>query len=119
MILRVQDETGRGPWRPGFSDKWVDTWRTTQLPPIYDEIPHFVDLVNKAHHAGFHIGCAVRGREGLLAWFSPMELLRLADFGYGIVDARSCEIFAETPNQVLIGSREKLRMLPSAHLVPA
>ena len=114
MILRVQDKQGRGPWRPGLSEKWVDAWRTEHLPPIYQEFPAFFALVNAAHREGLHIGCAARGRDGLLAWFSPMELLRLHDLGFSLVDASDCEVLAETPNQIIIGSRAPLRALPSA-----
>lgn len=115
-VLRVQDHKGRGPWRPGFSETWVDAWRTSHLPPIYQELPAFVALVNNAHRDGFHIGCAARGTEGLMAWFSPMELLRLSNRGFKVVDATGCEIIAETPHQIIIGSRKPLYMLPSAAL---
>lgn len=119
MILRVQDMSGRGPWRPGLSEKWVDAWRTEHLPPIYQELPAFAALVNNAHRDGFHIGCAARGKAGLLAWFSPMELFRLDDLGFHIVDASACEVLAETPNQIIIGSQQPLRMLPVAKLTAA
>lgn len=119
LILRVQDHNGRGPWRPGFSGQWVDAWRTDYLPPIYSELPGFVALVNKANRSGLHIGCAARGKDGLLAWFSPMELLRLDGLGFGVVDASHCEVLAETPHQIIIGSREPLRMLPSAYITGA
>jgi hypothetical protein len=81
MILRVQNKQGRGPWMPGLSSKWVDSFRTAQHPPIYDERPDYLDHVANAHKRGMHIGCAVRGREGLLSWFSPMEIFRLYDLG--------------------------------------
>lgn len=116
MILRVQDAVGRGPWRPGLSDRWVDAWRTESLPPIYEELPAFAALVNYAHRSGLHIGCAARGKSGLLAWFSPMELLRLDGMGFHIVDASVCEVLAETPNQIIVGSPQPLRLLPAANL---
>lgn len=119
MLLRVQDREGRGPYRPGLSERWVDAWRTSQLPPIYEEVPSFVALVNNAHREGLHIGCAVRGLEAMLAWFSPMELMRLHDMGFGIVDASACEVLMETKHQLVIGSKSPLRDLPAAHLEAA
>lgn len=114
-VLRIQDHKGRGPWRPGLSEKWVDAWRTAQLPPIYEEIPDFVSLVNRSHFDGFHVGCAVR-QANLLSWFSITELSRLSALGFGVVDASECVVLAETKHQLLIGSKRPLRELPSAIL---
>lgn len=111
MILRVQDSKGRGPWRPGLSEKWVDSFRTSQNPPIYEEYPEFVLKVREAHGRGLHIGCAARGRAGLLSWFSPMEIVRLSDMGFRVVDASACDVLHETPTQVLIASDRPLRLL--------
>lgn len=112
MILRIQDREGRGPYRPGLSQKWTDSWRTSQLPPIYQEVPAFAALVNNAHSEGLHIGCAVRGKDALFEWFSPMEILRLREMGFGIVDATGCEILMETQHQLVIGSKAPLHKLP-------
>jgi len=112
-ILRVQDDRGRGPWRPGFSAGWVDSWRTECLPQVYQEIPDFAAIVARAKRDGMHVGCAARGMAGLLAWFSPMELCRLDDLGFQIVDASGCDVLAETPHQLIIGSNRPLRELPS------
>lgn len=114
MILRIQDRRGRGPWKPGFSHKWVDSFRTSHLPPIYDEAPHYMDIARPARDEGMWVGCAVDGKESLLAWFTPMEIFRLYDFGYQIVDASSCDILLRTPTQLLIGSRENFNRLPPA-----
>lgn len=116
-ILRVQDRKGRGPWRPGLSDRWTDPLRTGGLPPIYDEVPAFVALVNNAAREGLHIGCATR--EPLLRkWFTRDELLRLFDLGFGVVTCDGCEILIETPHQLVIGSRRPLRDLMPAILIP-
>jgi hypothetical protein len=114
MILRIQDRAGRGPWKPGFSSKWVDSFRTTQLPPIYDEAPCYMDIVAKARDAGKHVGCAVDGKEALLSWFTPMEIFRLYDLGHRIVDASECEILLRTPTQLIVGSDRPFKHLPPA-----
>ncbi|KFI27789.1 hypothetical protein CN97_00820 [Haematobacter massiliensis] len=118
-ILRIQDRTGRGPWRPGCASKWVDAWRTSQLPPIYDDVHDFRKIVSGAHGAGLHIGCAVRGMDGLGKWFSPMELSRLITQGFGVVDASGCDVLAETEHQLLIASKWPLSRLPMAQVAIA
>jgi len=119
MILRIQNKQGRGPWMPGLSAKWVDSFRTAQHPPIYDERPDYLDHVANAHKRGMHIGCAVRGREGLLSWFSPMEIFRLYDLGFYIADASACDVLIETGTQLVIASPQPLRALPHAVEVAA
>lgn len=91
-LFRVQDRHGRGPWRPGFSAQWVDAFRTSQHPPIYEERPDWLDVCRAAQASGAHVGCAVDGMDALLSWFSPMELVRLYDLGFRIVDASDCEV---------------------------
>ena len=113
-ILRVQDKHGRGPWRPGLSSRWVDAFRTAQHPPIYDERPDWLDICRQAQSSGAHIGCAVDGMDALLSWFSPMELVRLYDMGFRIVDASACDVLIRTPTQVVISSRLPLKLLPNA-----
>lgn len=113
-LLRVQDRQGRGPYRPGFSSRWVDSFRTVQHPPIYEERPDWLDLCRAAQSSGAHVGCAVDGMDALLSWFSPMELVRLYDLGFRIVDASTCKVLIRTPTQVVISSRQPLNKLPSA-----
>lgn len=110
-ILRVQDRNGRGPWRPGFSDRWTDAWRITLPAPIYDEVPNFRNIVNEASKAGLHIGCASRGFKGLALWFSQIELLRLYEYGFQVFDASECDVLAETETQVLLSSKKPLKSL--------
>lgn len=111
-LLRVQDGMGRGPWRPNFSHRWTDPLRTSGPAPIYDEIMGFTDIVANLHKQGMHIGCAVRGLEGLRKWFTTSELLKLTYLGFVVVDASSARLIAETPTQALIACDKPLSTLP-------
>ena len=113
-LFRVQDKHGRGPWRPGLSSRWVDAFRTAQHPPIYEERPDWLDVCREAQASGAHVGCAVDGADALLSWFSPMELIRLHDLGFFIVDASACDVLIRTQTQVVIASRLPLKKLPPA-----
>ena len=112
-LYRVQDREGRGPWRPGFSIEWLDEASDRPLPvPITNEVPDFHRIVRVAHEDGLHIGCAVRGRDGVFKWFLASELTRLKELGFRLVCCNRCKILAETPTQLLIGSRSPLARLP-------
>jgi len=113
-LYRVQDKNGRGPWRPGYSHTWVSNDRDAPslLPPIYQELPTFKQMVTFAHSMGLHIGVAVRGIDALQKWFMPDELAKLRNDGFRVVQCDNCRVLAETPNQVLIASKAPLFCLP-------
>jgi hypothetical protein len=114
MILRVQDEAGRGPWRPGFSHQWIDQDREDGPPAMYEEVEDFHELVKKYHRLGYHIGCAVRGFAGIRLWFTRTELIKLRMMGFDIYNANEARVIEETPNQLLIGTKFAFRKLPKA-----
>lgn len=117
MILRVQDETGRGPWRPGLSHTWIDPDREGGPPAMYEEIEDFHELVKKYHRLGYHIGCAVRGVHGIKQWFTRTELIKLRMMGFDIYNANEARVIEETPNQILIGTKFAFRKLPKAMIM--
>ncbi|MEM9717331.1 MAG: hypothetical protein AAF826_12525 [Pseudomonadota bacterium] len=120
MLLRMQDANGRGPWKPGFSDKWVDNNRRFDLPALQEDFGvDFAPMVDAAFNRGLHLGTAVKGQEKFNMWFTPSERVKLAMFGYRIVDASSCEVLGETNWQVIIGSPNPLSELPLAPSVAA
>lgn len=105
-LYRVQDGDGRGPWKPGFSGRWVDTNSSQKLQEDVvsafglgwrDEIP-----------AGWHCGCACRTLEALLAWFTPVEMRRLEGFGYAPVVIDADAIIRENSDQVIFARRKRL-----------
>lgn len=109
-LLRVQDKEGRGPWRPGFSAKWVDDNRDFSFPPIFSEVENLHEIAARAHEKGLHIGCAV-GTRHFSQWFTDAEIVRLKAFGFRVVNATPCQIIAKTPTQVLVASHLPLSKL--------
>jgi len=114
-ILRIQDKSGRGPWRPGFSAQWLSENGPPLPPAIQETVPNFSAIVAKAHNAGLHIGCAVR-EEDLRHWVQSCEMQKLMAMGFRIVNASQCQVLAHDDHQVLIASKKPLRLLPE---VPA
>ena len=120
MLLRMQDASGRGPWRPGFSGKWVDHIRNFNLPALAEDFGSDLEpMVAAAFRRGLHIGTAVRGVDRFNLWFTESERIKLALLGYKVVDASSCEVLGETDWQALVGSTQPLSKLPIAPKTPA
>lgn len=113
-LYRIQDASGRGPWRPGFSLKWIDTEKDDSLcPPMMQDFPEWRRLINRAIDRGYlHYGCCVRGMAGVHRWFTPAELSRLRGFGFRLVDASGLTVICESKNQIIAGSRWPLSYLP-------
>ena len=120
MLLRMQDQSGRGPWKPGFSKYWVDDVRDFDLPPVQQDFGlDWALMVDAAFRRGLHLGVAVRGVKRFNKWFTSTERVRLALLGYQIVDASECEVLGETNWQAVIGSEAPLSELPLASKIAA
>jgi hypothetical protein len=104
-VLRIQDADGRGPFKPGFSRKWIDDDGPPQPKPWTLEFP---GLLKKMNEDG-HYGCAVRSVEQLRVWFSPTEMVRLRILGYRCVAMEVDKVLAESRNQLVFMRRKPLR----------
>lgn len=115
MLYRIQDRDGRGPWRPGFSIKWIDPEKDDRLcPPIQVEFPDWQSAIRKASLRGLHhFGCCVEGVRGLHQWFTPAELDRLRGFGFTLVDASALKPVCRGRYQIIGASRLPLSFLPA------
>ena len=101
-VFRVQDKQGRGPWKPGFSHKWiVPRPDHDNLVPIYVEFPGIFEALSKYRM----YGSACISLKGLRRWFSRREYKTLKKFGYRAVIMPVDSILVESDTQCLF-SRE-------------
>lgn len=114
MMLRIQDAEGRGPWRPGFSQFWIDPDKDDSLcPPMMVEFPNWREAIGLAQAQGLtHFGCCVLGVGGLHRWFTPPEMCRLRQYGYFLVDASMLKPILRGKSQIIGASRKPLAGLP-------
>jgi len=105
-IYRLQEDEGRGPFRPGFSETWLDGIRSYDLPPWLEEFGWHV--AQEARQSGLYCGTGCRSLEQLYRWFSRNERRRLKRYGYDVVTIVPDRIFAESVNQVVFGCRAPL-----------
>lgn len=112
-IYRIQDADGRGPYKPGFSDCWVDPDNDGRNCP--QEIPpkQLRDMIRLAASKGWGVnfGFGFRTMDQLGRWFTPTERIKLATLGYCAVEMEVDVIIAETESQVLFCRKAPLREL--------
>jgi hypothetical protein len=108
-VYRVQDDDGRGPWRPGLSRYWIDEASDFAARPLETA----VDLLRRAGVTlapGWHYGCACRSMEALLRWFTEVELGRLSRMGFALVRLDADRVVVESELQVVFARRRPLRV---------
>lgn len=82
IIYRIQDNVGRGPWRPGFSTIWI------KKRPDHDNlIPWFNEFgpVHKNKKPTDHIGCGCQTIDQLKRWINKTEYRTLKKYGFQAV----------------------------------
>lgn len=123
-VYRVQDNEGRGPFRPfrqGFPQYWLDDDLGTRssLPTWGDEFGH--DLIRKNYKKRYHYGSAVKTLHEITNWFSPSELIRLYYWQYSVVMLQADRILAESTLQVVFERKKPfhigVQIIPLSHVV--
>ncbi len=106
FVYRVQDGEGRGPWRPGFSHRWVE-----DRPDHENLLPWPMEFgrVDRRLLYGEAAGSACRTLEQLRRWFTPSEYRTLQRYGYRAVRLEAGRILAEGPTQCVFGRAKPLR----------
>ena len=102
-IYRIQDKDGRGPWKPGFSDKWV------RQCPDFSLIPWMFTMgpVHLKAELDEIWGCGCISKEQLRRWITKSEYEVLLQYGYKAVKLKG-RILGEDKNQCLFARRQPL-----------
>jgi len=100
-VYRIQDDEGRGPWRPGFSVKWVER------RPDHDNLKSWMEEFGTEYTftrfaPDVHIGCACLTVEQLRRWFTASEYITLRGFGYRAVVMLADELLHSSDIQSVI-----------------
>ena len=109
-VYRVQDASGRGPWKPGFSSQWVEDRPEEEYTRL---VPWTVEFgfENILRHsiAGMNLGCGCQSLEQLRLWFTSTEYQTLRQFGYCAVKMEIGRILAESDIQCVFERVKPLR----------
>lgn len=102
-VYRIQDDEGRGPFRPGFSKTWVKERADHEnLIPWYDEF----GPVHNNVLSGAWSGCGCLSKKQLRRWFTKPEYRKLKKHGYRAVKMKVGRVLAESEIQCFF-SRSK------------
>ena len=106
-VYRIQDRSGRGPWKPGFSRAWLEDRPEEEfaaLRAIQEAAPHIAHSEPKGHR-----GCGCRTLAQLRRWFTPTEYARLLDWDYCCVQMEVDRVLYSDEVQVLFERKKPLR----------
>jgi hypothetical protein len=106
-VFRVQDQEGRGPFKPGFSLQWIDKNRDQHQQDIISE---FGWRCLKDVPKGMHSGCGFFSMGQLLKWFTDVELERLYLMEYRIVRLTGCTVIRRSANQLIFYRKKPLKL---------
>lgn len=100
-VYRIQDQEGRGPFRPGFSHRWLDEMKPNEheLVAWPVQFPHLLPVVMRSRFCYF--GCACKSPDQLRRWFSISEMERLREFGYSAIKLKVDKILGESDVQLV------------------
>jgi hypothetical protein len=108
IIFRVQDESGRGPWKPGFSQRWVEDRPEEEFAKLVPWPIQFGNVLRRSI-VGMALGCGCRTLEQLRRWFTQTEYATLRSFGYRAVKMEVGRILAESEIQCVFERARPLR----------
>jgi len=101
-VYRVQDHTGRGPWRPGFSRRWCDADGAPHPPPFWEDFGWSMASIPYRFFPGEYTGAGCRTLAQLARWFTPRERRALDRYGYNVVAIEVDRIVGESATQVVV-----------------
>lgn len=105
FVFRVQDADGRGPWKPGFSRRWVEHRDDHKnLKPWYEEFGRLDRLLCTWEYAG----CACESLEQLRRWFTNREYKKLKKYGYFAVKIKVGRVLGMSKTQCFFARNQPL-----------
>lgn len=108
IVYRVQDSSGRGPWKPGFSHKWVIAREDhANLIPYFQEWPDFDPAKDRL--PGESIGCGCMSVPQLQRWFTKNEMLILSFHGYRAVGVCADRLIRNSDIQCIFAVRGAIK----------
>lgn len=101
ILYRIEDQEGRGPFRPGLSNQWRDSSGLDLPPPWVEAGMSLFDFQRLFSDRAIKRGVACKTREQLYQWFSRSERRRLKRLGFREVEIADPHIVLETDTQVV------------------
>jgi hypothetical protein len=103
-VYRIQDYQGRGPFNPGFSNKWVDENKAYQPDAPISELLKIKRIADK----GLILAFACKSIDDLRKWISRSEYSKLKRMGY-FAYSIDVDTIWELDNQIICGRKRPYR----------
>lgn len=107
-VYRIQDKDGRGPFKPGFSHRWVE-----DRPDHDNLIPWFAEFgaIHLKMERRCRGGSACLSQEQLRRWFTKSEYETLLALGYEAVEIEADRILAQSEIQCFFECQKPLNKI--------
>jgi hypothetical protein len=101
IVYRIQNSQGRGPFKPGFSERWVDNNRT------YFHDAHIKEMikVKKLAAPDLKLAFACKSIEDLQKWVNKAEYEKLKKFGYYAISLE-VEYIWPLDGEIIVGRKK-------------
>ena len=109
-VYRVQDENGRGPYKPGLSHIWTDAHHNDRNPSLFEEFKVSPEDMATLWQANENGGCAFADLRQLNSWFGLHERFRLEELGYSIVTMLVDRVLFQSDRQLIFARKRPLRL---------
>lgn len=103
-VYRIQDKDGRGPFKPGYTEKWMDKDRTFFPKAVINQQIH----IQRIADPDLHLAYVCESVEQLKKWFSPTEYEYLKKCGYSAV-RMSVDTIWTCEDQAIAGRKKQYR----------
>lgn len=110
-IFRYQDNDGRGPFKPGMTDRWLVDHKSKPIGLIEVDpmkVRRAIYMFSKLNRGEHHFGFGCKTLDDLFRWFIPEERKYLKTLGYQIVSVRG-HLILGNESEVLFSRRYPLK----------
>lgn len=108
-VYRVQDKDGRGPWKPGFSSKWVEDREESEYAALAPGLHQFPKLNHMTLDSRCYYGFGCESLEQSQRWIRKSEYETLLTHGYRACKLRVDRVLFRSDVQVVFERSNPLR----------
>jgi len=110
-VYRMQDGAGRGPFKPGFTDTWLEDRTNDEYEALKPAFKSFPGILWQMHQLSgkYHCACGCLSLDQLRLWFTPSECVTLSRHGYTAVEMEADLIIQSDSTQCVFARKRAIR----------
>lgn len=112
-VFRYQDNEGRGPFKPGMTERWIVERESKPVGLVHQiglhELRrHIASFSRMFPHNEFRYGFGCRSIDRLYRWFTPEERRNIAALGYHLVAILAEHVIVANNDEVMFARTRPL-----------